>query len=153
MSHPEDTEPGRRECIGHSVFHIEISERRTCKHCNVSDHRGRHSDDNYLNFVHRVNVERIVQQHGMMSVEQINAKRNSNSNGNGEGEGGGYGVQQMSSIGQRSSNKHNVSLDQVLRRIIDVHWLRACPEKPLCELCMGRVATTTCKTCDSKSVR
>ena len=87
-----------------------------------------------MNFVHRANVERILQQHGMMSVErvQMNDGRSSTT----------------------TTNKKNkkVTLDRVLRRVIDVHWLRACPDKPLCELCMGRVAVTTCLSCDQKSV-
>ena len=87
----------------------------------------------YMNFVHRVNVERILQQHGMMSVERVQMNDGSSS---------------------RNTNKTNkkVTLDRVLRRVIDVHWLRACPDKPLCELCMGRVAVTTCLSCDQRSV-
>ena len=86
-----------------------------------------------MNFVHRVNVERILQQHGMMSVERVQMNDGSSS---------------------RNTNKTNkkVTLDRVLRRVIDVHWLRACPDKPLCELCMGRVAVTTCLSCDQRSV-
>ena len=59
-----------------------------------------------MNFVHRVNVERILQQHGMMSVERVQMNDGSSS---------------------RNTNKTNkkVTLDRVLRRVIDVHWLRA----------------------------
>jgi hypothetical protein len=134
ISYPEDTQPGRRECVGHSVFHIGTSERRTCRHCGVQDHAGCNTDELYLNFVHRANVERIVQQYGMMSV-QGGEENNNNSRSN-----------------RSSGRSQPVTLDRVLRRIIDVHWLRACPDKPLCELCMGKVATSTCMTCDTRQV-
>jgi hypothetical protein len=144
-SYPEDCTPGRRECVGHSVFHIDIIEKRECLHCGAKDHSSESTCINrYLNFVHRVNAERLVQQHTLMTVEyksRVNRENYYNTNN--------------SSSGSSSSpllGQHQVKLDQVLRRIIDVRWQRACPKKPLCECCMGRVATTSCLTCDTKHV-
>jgi hypothetical protein len=137
--YPEDQEPGRRECVGHSVFHIDIVEKRTCHTCGATDHPSESTCVNrYLNFVHRVNAERIVQQHTLMSVDHKNHSSSSSSSSNNNN--------------NFARGRHAIQLDQVLHRIIDVHWIRACPKKPLCELCMGRVATSSCLTCDTKYV-
>jgi len=37
----QDVRPGRRECVGHSVFHIDIAETRNCRTCGAKDHAGK----------------------------------------------------------------------------------------------------------------
>ena len=131
----------RRECLGHSTFHIDVDEVRTCRTCGATDDASQTVNSevpHYMSFVHHVDVAQLMRVHGILSIEPKTV-RNS----------------QYTKFESRNHTNlaHKLRFHDILRGIIDRHWLRPCPRSPLCELCMCRLATTCCLSCDPKKMK
>ena len=139
--------PGRRMCLGHSVFHIDVEESRTCLTCGATDYASQAAHPevpHYMSFVHRVNMSQLRRVHGILSV-------GSYASGNPNEIKVGSVSKSFSATNNKDTDK--IRFDDVLRGIIDRHWLRPCPRSPLCELCLGRLATTGCVSCDPDKLK
>ena len=119
-----------RRCLAHNVFHLDISERRTCHTCLEVENHAQLIDSKpvrNLNFLFHLNISFVREAQSTLYIKK--AKSNS-----------------------RIDRAGGVSFNECLRYICKHKWRSHCPCVPECEIC-GLAASVECFSCTEASIR